>query len=278
MFKGVNQWCFPSGTSLDTVFNISKSAGFDAVELNLHEGSDAVGFHMDMAAHEAEEIAKQASACGLQLRSLSCGLFGSAPLSSPDESVRGKGRAIIEKQIELAGLLNIRSVLIIPGFVNQQTSYGECYSRSQDMLKRIVPFAEKHDVRIGIENVGNRFLLSPLEMARYIDELDSPHVGSYFDVGNVLPFGGIPQMWIRILRQRIFNVHVKDFRRSVGTAHGLVPLLAGDVEWGEVRAALQEIGYGDAVTAEVSPYAFAPLQLIYDTGRHLDVILGGEPK
>ncbi|MBO9606195.1 MAG: sugar phosphate isomerase/epimerase [Paenibacillaceae bacterium] len=275
MLKGVNQWCFPEGTPLDSVLAVSKEAGYDAIELNLYESAHAVGLHKDMTAAQAEAIGEQVRSRGLQLRSLSCGLFGSMPLSSPDESVRENGRKLIEKQIELAALLGIRSVLVIPGFVNNDVSYEQCYARSLEELKRIVPLAERRQVLVGIENVGNRFLLSPLEMIRYIDALDSPQVGSYFDVGNVLPFGGIPQMWIRLLRHRIFNVHVKDFRLRVGNANGLVPLLAGDVDWKMVREALVEVGYDDTVTAEISPYAQDPYQAVYDSARHIAVILGG---
>jgi len=275
MLKGVNQWCFAEGTPLDTVFAVSKQAGYDAVELNLYEGSDSIGLHVDITAARAEAIGKQAQDHGVQLRSLSCGLFGSMPLSSPDESVRARGRKLIEKQIELAALLGIRSILVIPGFVNNDVSYEDCYSRSLEEMKKIVPLAERRHVLVGIENVGNRFLLSPLEMIRYIDALDSTHVGSYFDVGNVLPFGGIPQMWIRLLRRRIFNVHVKDFRLRIGNPSGLVPLLSGDTDWQQVREALLEVGYDDTVTAEVAPYAQAPHQAVFDSARHIEVILGG---
>ncbi len=130
---------------------------------------------------------------------------------------------------------------------------------------------------MGIENVWNKFLLSPLEMARYIDEFDSPCVCAYYDVGNVLLFG-YPEQWIRILGHRIQRVHVKDFKPAVGNYNGFVPLLAGDVNWTEVRLALQEIGYNDVLTAEIDPYASYPEQLIFDTARHIDVIIGGEPK
>src|SRR5690606_30036891 len=112
----------------------------------------------------------------------------------------------------------------------------------------------------------------PLEMARYIDELDSEYIGAYFDVGNVLQFG-FPEQWINILGKRIFKVHVKDFSTSVGNITGFVPLLAGDVDWKAVKSALEEIGYEDTLTAELSPYALCPSTLADDTSRHLELNL-----
>ncbi|MFC5405465.1 sugar phosphate isomerase/epimerase family protein [Cohnella soli] len=273
MLKSINQWCFKPDTSLEKIFAISSEAGYDAVELNLYEPG-GIGFTMDTTAAEAEKVGRLARDYGLQLRSLSTGLLWQNPLSSADASVRAQGRKVVIKQLELAELLGIDTVLVVPGSVNPETSYDQCYERSQHELQLLAPEAEKRHTRIGIENVWNKFLLSPLEMAAYVDKIGSAHVGVYFDVGNVLLYG-YPEQWIRILGSRIFKIHVKDFLTSVGNGHGFVSLLAGDVNWHAVRQALQDIGYTDTLTAELGIYATDPLQLVYDTSRHLDVIIGG---
>jgi hexulose-6-phosphate isomerase len=277
MLKGINQWCFPKGTPIEQVFAHSRRAGFDAVELNLQLPGNP-GITVESTVQELEAIGRMARDHNLQLRSISCGLMGRNPLSSPDPEVRRRGIDLVKRQIEIANLLGMDTALLVPAFVDEaEASYDEAYQRSQEALHELARFAEQHKVHIGVENVWNKFLYSPLEMARYIDELQSPYVGVYFDVGNVVNFG-FPEQWIRILGPRIRKVHVKDFRRSVGTAYGVVPLLAGDVNWIEVRKALQEIGYRDTLTAELSPYASAPFQLVYDTARHLDVIIHGGEK
>ncbi|OAS82509.1 MULTISPECIES: sugar phosphate isomerase/epimerase family protein [Metabacillus] len=276
MLKGINQWCYPEGTSLEEVFEYSKEAGFDAIELNLYD-SGGIGLTMDTTPGEADAIVKLALSYGLQLRSLSTGLLWQSPLSSANENVREQGRKIILKQIELASVMGIDTVLVVPGSVTQDVSYDDCYKRSQDELKKVLDEAEKRQVTIGIENVWNKFLLSPLEMARYIDELNSEYAKVYFDVGNVLQFG-FPEQWIRILGKRISKVHVKDFSTKVGNITGFVPLLAGDVNWSAVVEALEEIGYDDVITAELSPYAIGPKQLPIDTARHMEVILASQSK
>lgn len=270
MLKAINQWGFPESTPLEEIFKHCQSAGYDAIELNLNPAG-GVGLTLDTTAAEAEEIARLARQYGLQLRSLSTGLLWGSPLSDRDEAKREQGRRIVAKQLELAGLLGMDTVLVVPGVVNAATSYEDCYRRSQEEIGRLLPLAEKLQVAIGIENVWNKFLLSPLEMARYIDEFQSPQVGAYFDVGNVLQFG-YPEQWIAVLQQRIRKVHVKDFNTQVGNINGFVPLLSGDVNWPEVASALRDIGYEDTLTAELSPYAKAPLQMVYDTARHLELI------
>jgi hexulose-6-phosphate isomerase len=276
MLKSVNQWCFPAGTPLQELFEVSRKAGFDAVELNVYPPG-SVGFTMETTPKEADEIAKLAADNGLLLKSVSTGLQGKTPMSSPDADVRAQGRAVVVKQLEIAERIGADTVLVVPGFVNAATSYDDCYERSRNELEKLIPEAEKRGVKIAVENVWNKFLLSPLEMKRYVDELNSPNLGVYFDVGNIILYG-FPQHWIRILGSRIFKVHVKDFKAAVGNGGGFVPLLAGDVNWPEVITALREVGYDDTLTAEIGIYSTIPHQAVYDTANQLEAIINSVPR
>ncbi|MFB5190603.1 sugar phosphate isomerase/epimerase family protein [Alicyclobacillus fastidiosus] len=267
MKLAVNQWCFPEGTPLREVFKQSELARFDGVELNLN-GVGGVGLTLDTAESEIRAIKRQADDHHLALKSVSTGLLWQSPLSSSDADTRRGGRDIVRKQLEVAALLEAETILVVPGCVTNEVPYEECYRRSQEELADLAIYAGQLGVQIGIENVWNKFLLSPMEMARYVDELQSEWVGVYFDVGNVLQFG-FPEQWIRYLGRRIQKVHVKDFSTNVGNIHGFVPLLAGDVDWHAVRQALLEIGYDGYVTAELTPYACHSTQLPADTARQM---------
>ncbi|WP_339180888.1 sugar phosphate isomerase/epimerase family protein [Oceanobacillus sp. FSL W7-1293] len=271
MLKGINQWCYPEGTSLEKVLEYSKEAGFETVELNVNP-SGGIGLTVDSNSDDAKKIKSLIETYDLEIKSISTALLWQFPLSSPDEAVRAQGRAIVEKQIELAAAMDVDTVLVVPGIVSEEVTYNQCYLRSQKELRKVLPLAEKHQVHIGIENVWNKFLLSPLEMSRYVDELDSEYAGVYFDIGNVLQFG-YPEQWIRILGSRIRKVHVKDFNTSVGNITGFVPLLAGDVNWQAVSKALKELGYKGPLTAELSPYKLDTKALAVDTAKHIELII-----
>lgn len=271
MKKAVNQWCFPAGTPLEEVFRVSSEAGLDGVELNIYEPGE-VGLTTDSSAADAKQIQELARTFGLELPSLSNGQLWRWPLTSGQSEVRAKAADIVRKQLELAATLEMQTILVVPGMVDRETSYEDCWKRSQDQLATLAAYAGTLGVRIGVENVWNKFLLSPLEMVRFIDEIGSPSVGAYFDVGNVLNFG-YPEHWIQSLGSRIFKVHVKDFATSVGNIHGFVPLLAGDVNWPVVRAALRQVGYDDYITAEVSPYASDPVRMIHDAAAQMNTII-----
>ncbi|MGN7357249.1 sugar phosphate isomerase/epimerase family protein [Paenibacillus sp. SAF-054] len=275
MKKGINQWCFPAGTPLGKVLRTSAAAGFDTIELNLY-ASGGVGLTMDTTPEEAKAMRRLVRSYGLSISSLSTEMLGRYPLSSADSEVRSQGVESIRKQIELARELEVDTILVVPGRIEAEVTYEEVWDRSQRALQPLIDELDGSGVSIAIENVWNKFLWSPLEMARYIDQFESDHVGAYFDVGNTLAFGR-PEHWIRSLGKRIRKVHVKDFRLQVASAHGFVPLLSGDVDWLNVRLALSEIPYRDSLTAELEPYSSFPDQLIFDTSRHLDVIMGKNP-
>jgi hexulose-6-phosphate isomerase len=276
MLKGIYHGSFPDHLDLETVLMHTAKAGFDSLEFRLRD--QGVGPTMQSTDAEIEAIARMGREYGIQFRSLSCAIMWENSLSSADAEERERGRRIVLRQLEIAKILGADTILVVPAFVkDDEQSYDACYKRSQEELAKILPEAEKLGIYVGVENVWNKFLLSPLEMARYVDELGSPYAGVYFDVGNVLNFG-FPEQWIRILGKRIKKVHLKDFKTSTGNITGFVPLLSGNVNWPSVVAALREIGYDDTLTAEMSPYVYHPLQAVYDTARHIDVILGGEPK
>ncbi|MCY0874951.1 MAG: sugar phosphate isomerase/epimerase [Firmicutes bacterium] len=272
MRKAVNQWCFPTGLPLRDVFAVAAAASFDGVELNLSVPGD-MGLTLDTTEKEALAIQQLAVDIGLHLPSVSTGLLWEWPLSSPDRTIRARARDIVRQQIALAAALKASTVLVVPGLVNETTSYEECFLRSQEEVRVLAEDAGACGVTIGIENVWNRFLLSPVEMARYVEEIGSAHVGVYFDVGNVLNFG-YPDQWIQTLGKRIVKVHVKDFSLQIGNIHGFVPLLSGDVNWPAVVSALRVVGYDDYLTTEIMPYAHDPGRAVQDASTALDVILG----
>ena len=133
----------------------------------------------------------------------------------------------------------------MPVVFNRRVSYQDAYKRSQAEIRKCLPLAEDLGIQILIENVWNNFLLSPIETARFVDELKSPLVGVYFDVGNVLGYQQYPPHWIELLGKRIKRVHLKDYAEKfdwVGS-YDFCDLLSGDMPWSETMAALRAIGY-----------------------------------
>ncbi len=277
MKKGINIWSFPQGTIKDSL-TLAKKAGFEGVELALSGEGE---LSMNSTEREIQDVRKTAEDLGLKLYSLSCGLCWDYRLSDDDEKMREKAKDMIKKQLETAKILGADTILVIPGAVNvefsnpeKKVAYDVVYDRALEGLNELKKHAESLKVNIGLENVWNKFLLSPMEMRDFIDKIGSDYVGSYLDIGNTL-YCSYPEDWVRILGKRIKKVHFKDYRLQAGGLHGFVDLLAGDVDYPEVVKALNEIGYEDWVSAEMIPnYKHHTDAIIYNTSYAMDRILG----
>ena len=214
-------------------------------------------------------------ATGLTASSVCCSTHWSKPLSDPDAGVRGEGMEGVRVALEDARAYGTDAVLVVPGTVNERVRYDECWERSSECIRRLLPDAERLNVRICIENVWNNFLLSPMEACRYVDQFSSPLVGFYFDCGNIL-FYGWPEQWIRILGERIIRIHIKEFSRKKADAEGRwkgfdLSLTEGDVDWSAVMDAARRNYRGRWLTTEQGS-SKTPEELA-DLSRRLDKIL-----
>ena len=277
MKKGINIWSFPQGTIKESLA-LAKDAGFEGVELALNGEGE---LSLNSTEKELKEIRNLAEDMGLSLYSLSCGLCWDYRLSDDDKAIREKAKDMIKKQLDTAKILGADTILVIPGVVNvefsapeKKVAYDVVYERALEGLNQLKGYAESLKVNIGLENVWNKFLLSPMEMRDFIDKIGSEYVGAYLDIGNTL-YCSYPEDWVRILGNRIKKIHFKDYRMQAGGLHGFVDLLAGDVNYPEVVKALKEIGYNDWVSAEMIPnYKYHTETIIYNTSNAMDKILG----
>jgi L-ribulose-5-phosphate 3-epimerase len=217
---------------------------------------------------KAEELRKAADAAQIRIDSVMNMDHWKYPLSSSDPAVVEKSLAGMRTSLQNAKVWGSDVVLLVPAVLDPQTSYREAWTRSQREIRKLLPLAEGLKVVIAIEEVWNRFLLSPLEMASYIDEFQSPWVKAWFDVGNVVLYG-YPQDWIRTLGPRIVKVHLKDFKRNKDS-YAWVNLGEGDIDWAAVREAFAAIHYTGSATVEL-PAGDEPY--LRDVSRRVDRLL-----
>ena len=281
LLKSINYWSLRGGLdgtlSIDSFLTTAKKHGYDAVELCIGEAGE-LGLSTTLA--RCLEIRAQAEDLGLPIASVASGIYWSYALASALPEQRQRAVDSLLKMIEITAALGAKTLLTIPGAVDifflpdtPALSYDFVMEHARAGLETVLPAAAENRIALGIENVWNKFLLSPLEMKQFVDSFNSPSIGAYVDVANVLPYG-YPEQWLRILGKRVVGIHFKDFRRAVGTVEGFVDLLEGDVNWPEVMAAIGEIGYDGPLVAEMIPlYKHYPEVRVANTSRAMDAIL-----
>jgi L-ribulose-5-phosphate 3-epimerase len=257
---------------------LSSQAGFDGIELGMRETGELSVTSTD---EQIAAIRTMAADFGLEISGLVApGMYGRFPFTSANPQLQQKALDLAKRHLATAAQLGVKAVLMLTGPVGpsvgpdkEEIRYDQAYERAVIGFGKVGEVAAQYGVMVGIENVWNNFLTSPLDIMHLIDEVNNPYVGSYFDVGNVLIYG-FPEQWIRILGKRITRIHVKDFKRAIGTINGFVDLLEGDVDWPAVINALREIGYDDYLTAEMTPvYPTYPEQRLFNTAASLQRIL-----
>jgi L-ribulose-5-phosphate 3-epimerase len=269
MKVGLNAGIFPGGPAPAEAIRLAQAAGADGCELNVAETG---ALSLETPAADVAALRRAAEDAGVDLPSIHCGLHWKYSLTDPDPAVRARGVAALGRTLEIGAALGCRVLLVVPGVVKPDVPYADAYGRAQESCAELARRAAALGLRIGIENVWNRFLLSPLEMARFIDELASPAAGAYFDVGNILAYG-YPQHWLATLGGRVIAVHFKDYRADVPGGGGFVHLLQGDVAWKACMAELRRIGYDGYVTAELPPYRHLPERTAPDAVAAMRAIL-----
>ncbi|MFD0693802.1 sugar phosphate isomerase/epimerase family protein [Paenibacillus sp. GCM10027628] len=271
MKKGINHWSFPQGRTVAECIALAKEAGYEGIELALSKTGD---LSLGSTEQEIKQIKQVLTHTGMEIASLASGLGWEYQLTSSNVQNRNQAIEIITRQLDVAAQLEADTILVVPGVVNAEVTYDQAYDNAMEALAKLSKTAASYKVAIGVENVWNKFLLSPLEMKDFLDKINSSYVGAYFDVGNVL-LTGYPEQWIKILNKRIKKVHLKDYRREAAGLAGFVDLLAGDVDYPAVTGALTEIGYNGYVIAEmIPPYTHYTEQILFNASRSMDAILG----
>ncbi|MBQ4274670.1 MAG: sugar phosphate isomerase/epimerase, partial [Clostridia bacterium] len=192
MKKGINIWSFPAGTLAES-FALAKDAGFEGVEVGLLAEGE-----VSLKSTEKDLLAVKRSAAdnGIELYSVATGLYWDNWLTSDCPKERQIAKDIVKKHLEVAKTLGCETILVVPGSVHAEfaapgkvVDYQDAYDRSLEALSELKATAEQYRVEIGLENVWNKFLLSPMELRDFIDKIGSDYVGSYLDIGNVLANG-----------------------------------------------------------------------------------------
>jgi L-ribulose-5-phosphate 3-epimerase len=258
--KGLVMSMLPEKLSLADRFKLARDTGFEVIQAPTTPD-----------AKQAEEIRAAADASGVRVDSVMNMAHWKYPLSSADPAVVETSMEGMRASLRNAKLWGCDAVLLVPAVVNPQTSYKDAWMRSQKQIRLLLPLAEELKIVIAIEEVWNKFLLSPLEMLTYINEFKHPLIRAWFDVGNVVLYG-YPQDWIHTLGPAIAKVHLKDFKRSEN-GYAWVNLGEGDIDWPAVRQAFTDVGYRGSAIAELQTGDEAYLR---DVSKRIDRLLLGK--
>ena len=246
MKVGITGLITPAEWSFDELLTNVKSAGYDVLEMALR---DEGYFSLDADESDLNQLPKRAQDAGLELVSVVPSVAQRPrDLMTDDEEARGAGIETITDAMRVTRAIDTDTMLLVLGTLTPDLYYDRAYENALDSLRKLAPRAEDMGVNLAVEYVWNKFLLSPMEFAEFLDEVDSPRVGFYFDPGNMCAFS-YPKQWVRLLSDHLMAVHMKDFQRA---GFEWKPLGEGDVDFPGVMEVLRQAGYDGPLVSEVA--------------------------
>ncbi len=245
MRTGISGLILPADWDFETTLREITAAGYDSFEIALR---DSGRLSIESPAAELRDARKAAASAGVKLTGI-CPAFRNRPkdLMNAKEEIRRESIRTFESCIHIAETLEIDTILLVLGQLTPELYYDVAYDNALAGMRVLSRLAERTGVRLAIEYVWNKFLLSPMEFARFCDDVGSRHVGFYFDSGNMAMFG-YPEQWVRICGRHLMAVHVKDFQRR---GCRWTPLLEGDVDFEAVVRELRAIDFAGPLVSEV---------------------------
>ncbi len=261
--KAVKVGMIKDGATFREKFELIKSLGFEGVEMDSPSGAN-------------RDEAKQAAAdTGIVIHGVVNSIHWQKRLSDPDPAVRAEGVDGMRTALKDAKFYGADTVLLVPGRVGdaKNENFEQCWSRSQEEIRKLLPDAKAQNVKIAIEVVWNNFIKEPAQLVKYVDEFQDPIVGAYFDISNMIRYGTPPQDWIRALGKRMLKFDFKAYKHA-NFMNGTSPWVAigeGDEPWAQVHKALADVGYAGWATSEVGAADKAGLK---DIAQRMDKVLG----
>ena len=271
MYKALNYWVFGGFTGEKTAYEFIDFAvenKLDGVELTVCDC-----LNPEITEDECRKIAAYAKSKNIGIRTLASGFFWGCSLSADDEAERQQAIAFGKKYIQIANWIGAETILVIPGATRVAwepdrpvVSYKNAWANATASLKELLPVAEKLNVNLALENVWNRFLLSPMEWKFFLDQFQSEKIGIYFDIANYCIYGR-PQDYVEILGSYVKAIHVKNFEETdcAGGLHGFGDdICKGEVDFDALKKALAAINYTGPLTAEMIPFSRLPDMVLPD--------------
>ena len=230
-------------------FQKAARAGYEVVEIDMRQPGQGE-LTTQSSESDLKKIAAQAEDAGVKIVSMCHIQLTESLLAGGDKQRTAIDQTLVG--LRAASIMGIKNTLHVLGAQSPDVYYDDAYRNTVRAFQQLAPHCEKLNVDIAYEFTWNGFLFSPMEIRRFLDEINSPRIGFYFDPGNMAVFQ-YPHHWVRIIGKHIKMVHLKDWKTgSYGPLGGAwPPLLQGTVDYVAMNRELRAIGYDGPMISEV---------------------------
>ncbi len=194
-----------------------------------------------------EEIRTLIIETGIRVNSICFDYFMRKPFFKANNTIEREllyqeNKMFLEKIMGASRDLGIK-LIEIPLVDSSVIKNSEEKEMFREFLYNIIEQQGDNDIFFGLETD-----LPPLELREYIGSFNSPFVKANYDTGNSSALGYDVYQEITVLKELIFNIHIKDRVLNGGT----VRLGSGNADFVSFFKALKEINYDGSIILQAA--------------------------
>jgi L-ribulose-5-phosphate 3-epimerase len=244
---GVYEKALPAELSWEERLSTAARAGFDFVEISIDE-SDRRLARLERSSPERAEIRGAIASTGVPIMTMCLSGNRKYPLGSHTPEVRARGLEVARKAIEFAADVGLRIVQVMGYDVFYEPSDDDTRAYFMEGLQQAVLWAAQSGVMLGLENLDTPFVESLQQGMRIVNEISSPWLQLYPDMGNLAAAGYHPPDELRLAKGHLVGIHVKDALPKIIRG---VPFETGIVPLAETFQTLAQIGFWGVLAVEI---------------------------
>lgn len=244
---GLYEKALPDELNWEQRLNIAKQAGYDFLEISIDETDQRMA-RLHWSRDEINELTDMIKK--LEMPILTMCLSGNRryPIGSEDKRTRKLGINLIKDAVDFSLNIGIRIV--------QLAGYDEYYNETNNQtrtlfglaLQEVVEYAAGRGVYLAFETMDTELMDSIEKAMKYVNEINSPYLQVYPDIGNITATGQDVQKDFHMGKGHIVAIHLKDTRPGQVRE---IPYGQGTVDFVSFFQLMDSINYNGLYVAEM---------------------------
>jgi L-ribulose-5-phosphate 3-epimerase len=244
---GIYEKALPVELSWEERLSQAAKAGYDFVEMSIDDSEERQS-RLEWTRTARLALRRSIENTGVPILTMGVSGHRKYPMGSASAQVRERGLKILCQAIDLASDLGVRIIQLMGYDVFYETSNAGTRARFLEGLFQGACWASAAGVMLGLENVDVETVDSAEKALHFVREVNSPWLYVFPDIGNMAAAGYDPVEQLRLAKNYLIGVHVKD--ALPGKVRG-VPFERGIVPFEDVFRTLTEMDFCGPMVVEM---------------------------
>ncbi|SUO92189.1 L-ribulose-5-phosphate 3-epimerase [Suttonella indologenes] len=270
---GIYEKALPKHLTWQDRLSLAKACGFDFVEMSVDETDERLA-RLDWTKAQRLDLLRAIIETGITVPSMCLSGHRRFPFGSRDEQTRQKAYEIMEKALQLASDVGIRTIQLAGYDVYYEEQDAGTIARFEEGLQWAVERAASMQITLAVEIMDTKFMSSITRWKAWEEKIRSPWFTVYPDVGNLSAWNDDVAGELTLGIDKISAIHLKDTFKVTDTCAGQfrdVPFGEGCVDFVHVFKTLEKLNYRGAFLIEMwTEKAEEPVAEIIEARRWIE--------